>query len=222
MRVTREVLAGMELWVATPMEGGAGAPVLLGLHGKNSSPDLLWSRAEGLGSGFIHVLPRGLLGKEGSWSWYERDSPLRTAQITEGRGKLLALVEALRLKHGVGPERMAVWGFSQGGLMSLEVGLAAPSALAATLSFGGKLDDVSSGSPAVMARARGRNFFLLHGTQDGVVPFQRSREAYRALAGNGGLVELAELPIRHEITPVAQAAARGYLMSVLGTKGPTA
>jgi len=221
MVLSEENLAGLDVTLALPPHGAVGAPVLLGLHGRGSSPALLLERARVLGERFIHAIPRGPITVDSGQAWYERGDP-RPAQLLESRRKLLALVDELRRRFSTGPERMAVWGFSQGGLMSLEVGLRTSSPLAAVVSIGGKLDDESASATEVIARARARSFFLIHGVNDDVIPHAASREAYRALNAHGGRVELAELAMKHEMTPVALGAVRGYLNSIFGQPLPTA
>jgi predicted esterase len=215
MPINEETWEGLKVVVVTPDTGVAWAPVIFGIHGRASSPERILPWAQTLGEQFIHVLPRGRLSSGNGSAWYEKNAE-REQELETSRTALIELVNQARKRFKTGPERMAVWGFSQGGLMSLELGLRTLSPLAATVSVAGKLDDVSGAQPEVIGRARGRNFFLLHGTEDTTIPSEASRNAYRLLARHGGHVELAELVMAHELTPVALAAVRGYLNSVFG------
>jgi phospholipase/carboxylesterase len=171
--------------------------------------------ADGLGPHFVHLLPRAPERYEAGWAWYI-NGPDRQAHIDQARSRLVELVAAVRRSFDVGPEKIGVWGFSQGGVLALELGLFALSPLAAVVSVGGKLLGSTAESEATLARARGRDFLLVHGMNDPLVPHELSRQAYGALVRHGARAELAELPMGHEISPVAQAGMRGFFESCLG------
>ncbi len=222
LRFVEESAAGVDYLVSRPESGAVGLPLLLGLHGRGSGPEDLRGLCEQLGQRYVHVLPRALHSVAGGSAWYQSDSADRAEQLARSRAGLIALLAELRRSTGTGPEATAVWGFSQGGVLSLELGLAAGSPLAAAVCIGGKLDQDTRESPEARLRARGREFFLVHGVLDPVVPHQQAREAYLWLSGQGARVELAELPMAHEVSPLAAGAVRGYLASVLGQDRTTA
>lgn len=206
--------AGLQVWVALPPDGAAGRPVLLGLHGRGSGPEELERLCATFGSGYIHVLARAPFEHLGRAAWYS-DGPDHDAEVASSRARLLELLGHLRQRFSTGPELTGVWGFSQGGRMSLELGLRSPSPLAATVCASGRLEPATRDDASVMRRARGRSFFLVHGVKDSVVPSSESRVAFQALTAHGAKVELAEVLMGHEISPLAAGAIRGFLASTL-------
>ena len=206
---------GLEYLIDEPEGGAVGAPLLICLHGRGSTPEKIQPWSAAIAHNWVRVLPVGPLASEAGRAWYLK-GPDRAEQLACSRQALVRLVAELRARLGVGPERTAVWGFSQGGTLSLELGLALDAPLAATVCVAGILDPATAQDPARIGRARGREFFLVHGVNDEVVPFQSARDAYRALSSDGGRVELAELVMGHEVSPVALGAVRGFLASAVG------
>ncbi len=214
----RQSEAGLAYCVLRPERADGG--LVIALHGRGSSPEVLESAAEKIFDRGACVLPRGPYFWERGHAWYLPEQ--RSEGIATSRQALLSLWAELRRDLGVGPELTAVWGFSQGGVLALELGLASPSPFAAVVSVAGKLDALARGDEALLARASGREFLLVHGVRDEVLPHQASRDAYVALAARGAKVELAELPTGHALTDVVCGAVRGFIASCLGPARPIA
>ncbi len=88
--------------------------------------------------------------------------------------------------HGLGANRLALLGFSQGTMMALHVGLRRATQLGAILGFSGAL----AGSDALAAEIKSRPpVALVHGDADPVVPFQAMADAEKALATVGVICE---------------------------------
>ncbi len=187
------------------------APFLLGLHGRGSHPSKRFAAAKAFGE-FHHVLPVGPLEVEEGFAWYLK-GPEMDAHVRHSRTLLLELLAAIAAEYP--KAKRLVWGFSQGGLMALELQLATPDPLAAAVSMGGKLHRETAADPLAMAAAKGRKFLLVHGTEDELAPLQLSLDAKAALDHAGALVDLAELPIAHEIEVLTKSTVRGYLAGVL-------
>ena len=104
------------------------------------------------------------------------------------RGATLALpaldefVDALLARYGLGDDRLALVGFSQGTMMALHTALRRPRPVAAVLGFSGAL----VGAERLAAEARSRPpVMLVHGDADDVVPVEAMFLAAEALGGAG-------------------------------------
>ena len=89
------------------------------------------------------------------------------------------------------PDRVALFGFSQGCMMSLFVGLRRPSPLAAILGYSGTLVAPDKLADEVVSRPP---VLLVHGEADPVVPFQALSKAQAALEGAGVDVQTISRP----------------------------
>ena len=105
-------------------------------------------------------------------------------------------------------EKTIVGGFSQGGAMSLDVGLQLP--VAGVFSFSGYLHFEPSAD---------RNPFpptlICHGKQDPVVPVHTAQECNRKLKAVGVEVEYHEFDIAHEIIPAETHLLRDFILKQL-------
>ncbi len=100
-------------------------------------------------------------------------------------------------------------GFSQGGAMTLDVGLSFPLAGLACLSgyLHGEPHITEEAIPPVL---------IVHGTQDMVVPVTEARKTRDLLIHKGVTVEYHEFPMAHEIPWVALEALHQFIETKMG------
>ncbi len=203
--------------VADPQPGGA--PTAIAIHGLGATAEDLVPMAEALGLPGVRWLfpqawqplphPFGM-----GWAWYELPPDHRPG-ILESRRRLLGLLDEL-VAAGARPERTALVGFSQGAVMSLDVGLRYPRRLAWVAALSGYLFEPEALAAELAPAQRQLPVFLAHGTLDDVVPIAGSRMAAQALRAEGLPVELREYPMAHRIVPEEIADLRAFLARCLG------
>ena len=117
-----------------------------------------------------------------------RDQP----QLKESRQQLVEWLRSLESTTGIALEQTVLAGFSQGGAMTLDVGLHLP--LKALIVLSGYLHapiaPILSPTPPVL---------MVHGRQDAVVPIAAAVQARERLRAVGVAVEYEELEMGHEI-----------------------
>lgn len=129
--------------------------------------------------------------------------------LEESRQALSSWLASLAASSELGFERMVLAGFSQGGAMTLDVGLSLP--LAGLISWSGYLH-----SPPAISQLPAPPVLMIHGRQDQVVPMQLAQEAQSNLRTAGVSVEYHELEMGHEITPEVLSRSLQFLQTVLG------
>jgi phospholipase/carboxylesterase len=115
---------------------------------------------------------------------------------------------------GITAERTILFGFSQGTMMALHVGLRRKAVLAGIVGFSGRLLDPERLADEITARPP---VLLVHGDQDPVMPFASLAEADAALRGAG--VETGAHVSRgtaHGIAPDGLGLALGFIRERLG------
>lgn len=119
-----------------------------------------------------------------------------------------AYLDAELARHGLGPEALALVGFSQGTMMSLEVGPRRPGPVAGIVGFSGRLIDAGR-----LASAPERPpVALIHGDRDEVIPISALEETRGALAEAGFSVRWrVSRGIGHGIAPDGLALALDFL-----------
>ncbi len=124
-----------------------------------------------------------------------------------------AFIDEALAERGFGDGDLALVGFSQGTMMSLFVGLRRSRPVAGILGYSGRLL-----APELLAnelRSRPRTF-LVHGTEDPLVPYASLAAAETALTGAGVPVETLSCPgIGHSIDEEGLRRGGQFLRDVL-------
>ncbi|MGB2927027.1 MAG: dienelactone hydrolase family protein [Limnothrix sp.] len=128
--------------------------------------------------------------------------------IEESRDRLSNWLVSLAEETGILPERTAMIGFSQGGAMTLDVGLQFK--FAALCSCSGYLHYDPSAQQGDFSPT-----LLIHGAQDQVVPFQAAQQAQQKLSQIDVPIELVTFQGGHEIPNAAMVAMRAFLQKYL-------
>jgi phospholipase/carboxylesterase len=204
--------------IREPEGTAAGALVLI--HGRGAdSGDLepLLDLLDPTGS-LLGIFPRGQLTlPPGGRHWYV----VRQVGFPDP-GTFLPAFEALAEhltapleEHGIGWERVALGGFSQGAVMAYSLALAAGRPRpAAILAFSGFIPSVE-GFDLALADRGGLPVSISHGTLDPVINVTFSRDARERLTAAELSVSYCEDPVGHTITPRAVAQARTVLESAI-------
>jgi phospholipase/carboxylesterase len=129
-----------------------------------------------------------------------RDQP----QLQESRRLLLAWLRSLPATTGVPLEQTILAGFSQGGAMTLDVGLRLP--LEALIVLSGYLH-----APIAPLTAPPPPILMVHGRQDLVVPLAAATQARERLAAVGAQVQYEELDMGHEIQPFVLELMKSFI-----------
>ena len=148
-------------------------------------------------------------------AWYDiAGADLQQNQDAEGIEKSSKALRNLideEIESGIPAERLFLGGFSQGGAMSLHIGLRSPVPLAGIISLSGYLP-LSERLDAEISSCAGRiPVFMGHGTFDPIVPVAEAH-ASRDLLENAGIrVEYREYPIGHSISFEEAEALNGWI-----------
>lgn len=145
----------------------------------------------------------------GGRAWYALENKEFTG-LNESRQLLLKWLTSLADATGVPLNRIILAGFSQGGAMTLDVGLTLP--LAALCSFSGYLHyqpqerELEGHFPPTL---------IIHGKNDPVVPLSAAIEAKDKLSKVGVLVRYQEFEMGHEVREPAIALFKQFLLEAI-------
>jgi phospholipase/carboxylesterase len=133
-----------------------------------------------------------------------RPSPPVAAARTAVQGLIATVVDRYA------PETVALLGFSQGAMLSIDVALAGTPAVARVVAMSGVL--LVDSVPALIAsHAVKPRFLLSHGRQDPVVPFASGTRGKELLEAHGFPVTWRPFDGGHEIPPPVLAEAERFL-----------
>ncbi|MCC7275164.1 MAG: alpha/beta fold hydrolase [Alphaproteobacteria bacterium] len=201
-----------------PAAGGPAREIVLLLHGLGADGDDLIGLAPYLAQALPHAafaapnapFPCDMAPYGYQWfSLQDRSPAMMLAGVQAAAPLLDAYVDDLLARHGLGDDRLAFVGFSQGTMMSLHVAPRRGRAAAGVVGFSGALlagerlaEEVRSRPPVL----------LVHGDADPVVPFQAMATAAAALDAVGVAVATERRPgVGHSIDEAGLRLATAFL-----------
>lgn len=172
--------------------------VLLMMHGLGDSHEgYLWL-PDALQFPWLHyALPDAPDAYYGGYSWFDIfHDPV--PGVRRSYAWLKELLEELHAR-GFPPDQMIVGGFSQGGLMALEVALRYPRRLAGILCISGAICDPETLLREQSPAARQQRILVTHGRYDEILPFEVTRRQIDQLQRAGIPITWVELEKTHTI-----------------------
>lgn len=143
-------------------------------------------------------------------AWYDLRTENMYAGLVESKQLLIDWLQSLEANTGVPLSRTILSGFSQGGAMTLDVGLSLP--LAGLV--------VMSGYPhPSVATLNPGNFpptLIMHGTKDEVIPLQAAIKSRDMAISLGVAVEYHEFEMGHEINLPMLEVLRTFVVKTIG------
>jgi phospholipase/carboxylesterase len=187
---------------------GANAQDVLGLAGFINLPDVQMVFPD---APFNHpYTPGGRM-------WYDFPPDFRfegstgfrdRRDLSTSRQQLTEFLKTLEAETGIPSAQTVLGGFSQGGAMTLDVGLDLP--LAGLMILSGYLH-----APLHLAAAPISPVLMVHGTQDTVVPLAAAHQARDSLKFLGANLRYHEYRMGHEIQPVVLGEIQSFVKEVL-------
>ena len=213
--------------VTNMVKGSSAQRLLLLVHGYGADEQdlgglLPYLDPEGL---FAAVMPRAPITAPGTpgYMWYDmgggRDDV--TGQFVAALAELDALVDEQCAACGFDRASAVFAGFSQGGGLALALGLyTAPDEVPRVRPAG-----VLAMSPAAMTgpiddSARAVPVLVQHGSEDPLIPVQRSRDLARDLREFGVPTVYREYPMEHQVALEGLQDARAWLGEVVDGRQP--
>ncbi len=192
-------------------EGDGPFPTLVLCHGWGASGHDLLGLAPHIHGGEALVLcPQGQVkmsvgpGAFGyGWFHLVPGQPPNAAEFRERSAELHAWVDEAIERYPVDPTRLAIGGFSQGGLMAFELGLRDPSRYRGIAALSTWLPDLLADDLPKTPEHERLSVLMMHGTEDRMIEVERARESRERLRPFGVRLQYREFPMAHEIRPEA-------------------
>ena len=205
-----------------PASGGPARSLAILLHGYGSNGDDLislgldWRTALPDTAFVAPDAPEPCPGAPDGYQWWGITS-LDRAAIVAGVARTAPVLDAFLddelARHGLGEDRLALVGFSQGTMMALHVGPRRPAALAGIVGYSGMLANAAG----LGDRAhRKPPVLLIHGDADPMIPLSAFHRTRDALTGHGFVVEThVSAGLGHSIDAAGLSLAERFLKRVL-------
>ena len=188
-----------------PAADPASRQLMVVLHGLGDSMDGYRWLPDALGlPGLNYLLVNAPDDYFGGYAWYDFSGEPEPG-IQRSRKRLFDLLDAQRT-GGFPSEQTLVFGFSQGCLMTYEIGLRYPHRLAGLIGVSGYVHEPERVLNDLSVVARQQHFLITHGTHDALIPFAEVREQVKLLKAAKLHVEWHEFAKAHTIAGEAELA----------------
>lgn len=233
MKIERTEIAGLTARVVERVANPQLTVVLL--HGFGAPGDDLVALGQYIAAPARFVFPEapielgGLYGDSRAW-WRldlaRLEEEMRTgalrdhrAEVPEGldtvREQMIRFLDGVQERFGVHTEQLALGGFSQGAMLSLDVALHREAAPAALILMSGTLLAEAEWQPR-MPRLSGVPVFQSHGMHDTLLPFAVAEALRDQLRAAGAKLTWCEFHGGHEIPPAVLDGV-GKLLAATGS-----
>ncbi|HUA68440.1 MAG TPA: hypothetical protein VMA13_07825 [Candidatus Saccharimonadales bacterium] len=148
------------------------------------------------------------------FSWFDYPDNMAPG-ILRSRKLLFELLDGLRAR-GYAAEQITLGGFSQGGLMTVDVGLRYPHRLAGLVDISGWVFEIDKLLTELSPMAREQRLLITHGPFDPVIPFNPVREQANKLKLVKLKVDWQQFPKGHtiygqeEVSVIREFVRAGY------------
>lgn len=188
-------------------ERRAAAPIIILLHGMGSNEGSMLKLADIAPAGsLVYSLRAPDTISPGKFTWYQAVfsnglPSIRFDEAERSRHLILKFIREVLRKQGDQVSKVIVGGFSQGGVMSYNIGLTAPELVSGVFILGSRLQSEIRPHIRPTAELKQLKIFIGHGTEDKMLNITHAHEAVAYLRHIGLQPSLHEYPIGHTIAP---------------------
>jgi phospholipase/carboxylesterase len=210
----------MELLHTAHIPPGDGPfSTIIALHGWGASAHDLIGLAPIFDGGRSLVLcPQGPLAFQAGpgqvgYGWFPITSggPTDPEEVRKGVERLKRFVDEALAAYPVDRRKLAILGFSQGGVMAYALALRNPAAYAGLIALSAWLPDAMAAAIPPNPELANLQTLVIHGTRDGMISIDLARQSRDALAKLGVPATYREYAMGHEISPDALRQIIGWL-----------
>ncbi len=202
-----------------PQPANPKALVLL-LHGVGGNETNLANVAAAIEPDTLVVMPRApiTLGA-GQYGWFRVNFTgagpvIVETEAEQSRQTLIRFVERLQQTYGIAPQKTAIAGFSQGGILSASVGLSAPKLFGGFAVLSGRILPELKPHIADPVQLENLRAFIGHGEYDSKLPVEWAQRSEQLLSSLGVAHLSRRYPIDHGISAPMQADFLAWLLTI--------
>ena len=192
-------------------DDSAEMPLVIMLHGRGADANDLADLAPLMDHGYRFVLPNApkpfepMPGYSMGFTWFDDWPPERNSFLAS-RELLLRFVDEITAKYPTPRGKVVLCGFSQGGMMAIDVGFRTPVELAGIVVMSGALyeEDLPEfrGDLPVM---------VVHGTADDVIPILAAWRTRGVLESQGVEVDYHEFRMGHQVSEESMRVVADFM-----------
>lgn len=166
---------------------GTSAAMVLGLSSFAGYKTQEWTRIAERDN-LLVIAPDGMKANDGKQAWNDCRSDATTNAPSDDVGFLSALIDTAIARFNADPERVYIFGGSNGGGMAYRAGIELAHRIAAI----GVQSSLMAATSSCPAPTRPLSVFVLHGTADEIAPYAGGKVGHWTLRGRGSGISAEE------------------------------
>jgi len=178
------------------------APALIMLHGRGADEHDLFGLSEFLDERLFIISVRApyQFAYTGGFTWYEIYDIGKPdiKMFADSYEKLIRFIEDAIKGYHLDPEKLFLFGFSMGSMMSYAAALTHPELIKGVIANSGLIPE-SIDLKLDWDKIKGKPFFVSHGIHDSIVPVAFARRAKELLNNAGANLTYREYEVDHQI-----------------------
>jgi phospholipase/carboxylesterase len=194
-------------------------PTLMFLHGRGTDENDLLSLSSVFDPRLLMISIRAPYKFPfGGYTWFDLDEHggINKEQLMQGCAALMRCLDEIQQNFPVDKNRVFLFGFSMGAMISLAASLAHPDRFRGIIAHSGLLPNIDTLHYRWNDLAT-LSFLILHGTDDPIIPITFARQAHQRIVDAHADVVYHEYHIPHTISEESMQDAAGWLQEKLGT-----
>ncbi|HJM89391.1 MAG TPA: alpha/beta hydrolase-fold protein [Dehalococcoidia bacterium] len=201
-------------------EGDGPFPTLIALHGHGAHALDLIGLSQFLPKDLLWLCPQAQYTiEEGfhgfTWLNAERDDPRREEELDAVIAELRVFIDEASERYPIDPERTALLGFSQGGMLGYRMALSDPGRFSGLAALSTTLSAETAESLTASEELSRLPVLVQHGAQDPMIDVDRARESKERLEALEIDLEYHEYEMEHQIGQESATDLAVWLSSVL-------
>tara|TARA_B100001094_G_scaffold246185_1_gene242794 strand:+ start:7043 stop:7693 length:651 start_codon:yes stop_codon:yes gene_type:complete len=182
------------------------SPLLLMVHGFGSNEEDLFSFSRALPKELTVISIRGPIKIQNmGYAWYDisidhlGNKKYDINKAIESRDQIVKCIEKCTDTYNTDPDNVTLLGFSQGSILINAVALTYPKKIKNIISLSGGIDpNIIKLSKSSVSKP---SFYISHGTQDMVLPFEQAKKSLEFLKNNNIKFDFESFPVGHGVCP---------------------
>lgn len=213
-------------YLASSPTAAKDAPLVIFLHGYGSDERDLFGIKDELSPDYTYLSVRAPLDVDGGGhKWFSQDTDVAdyegvTSDVDTSTTLLTQFIQQATKKYDTKPDKVILIGFSQGAMMTYQIGLQHPELVRGIAPLSGKILSALNARLKPDDRLKGLNVFIGHGTADNRVAYTGATNANAALEKLGLAPEFHSYPgVGHSISGAEINDLNKWLNASLGHSG---
>lgn len=183
------------------------SPVLIMVHGYGSNEKDLFSFSRAIPEHITIISLRGDIEiQNNGYAWYNisldfnGNKSYDIKKAHESRDKIVKCIDQCKEMYNIDNKNITLMGFSQGSMLVNAVALSFPEKVNNIISLSGAFDPNIIEISKIKSLKK-LSFYVSHGTQDEILPFELSKQSLKILDQNDVNYIFEEYPIGHGVSP---------------------